>query len=128
MIKAQQQNMDLGPSPAVNLGQDKAWIAMRGILQRLATEESAATAGTTGSGNGHAVHVAPLPALARLDRAHHRVAAGLEMRGGVLVLRAVAAADVPHVRHMRRWTQRSPSFRHSSQPWLLGCTSPISPR
>jgi len=39
MIKAQQQNMDLGPSPAVGLGQDKAWVAMRGIVQRLASEE-----------------------------------------------------------------------------------------
>ncbi len=39
MIRAQQQNMDLGPSPAVNLGQDKAWVAMRQIVDRLATEE-----------------------------------------------------------------------------------------
>jgi vanillate O-demethylase monooxygenase subunit len=41
IIKAQQQNMDLGPSPVVGLGQDKAWMAMRGIVQRLASEESA---------------------------------------------------------------------------------------
>jgi phenylpropionate dioxygenase-like ring-hydroxylating dioxygenase large terminal subunit len=39
MIKAQQQNMDLGPSPVVNLGQDKAWVAMRQIVQRLIAEE-----------------------------------------------------------------------------------------
>jgi hypothetical protein len=43
MVKAQQQNMDLGPSPAsrtsVNLGQDKAWVAMRGIVDRLIQEE-----------------------------------------------------------------------------------------
>ncbi|HSA88969.1 MAG TPA: aromatic ring-hydroxylating dioxygenase subunit alpha [Burkholderiales bacterium] len=43
MVKAQQQNMDLGPSPAsrppVNLGQDKAWVAMRGIVDRLIKDE-----------------------------------------------------------------------------------------
>jgi phenylpropionate dioxygenase-like ring-hydroxylating dioxygenase large terminal subunit len=39
MIKAQQQNMDLGASPVVNLGQDKAWILMRQIVQRLMQEE-----------------------------------------------------------------------------------------
>jgi len=39
MVKAQQQNMDLGPSPTVNLGQDKAWVAMRGIVDRLIKEE-----------------------------------------------------------------------------------------
>jgi vanillate O-demethylase monooxygenase subunit len=39
MIKAQQINMDLGASPAVNLGQDKAWVAMRQIVQRLVSEE-----------------------------------------------------------------------------------------
>ena len=39
MIKAQQQNMDLGPSAVVNLGQDKAWIAMRSIVDRLIKEE-----------------------------------------------------------------------------------------
>jgi phenylpropionate dioxygenase-like ring-hydroxylating dioxygenase large terminal subunit len=44
MIKAQQQNMDLGPSAAVGLGQDKAWVAMRGIVQRLIAEEQAAPA------------------------------------------------------------------------------------
>jgi vanillate O-demethylase monooxygenase subunit len=42
MIKAQQVNMDLGPSPVVNLGQDKAWVAMRQIVARLATEEQQA--------------------------------------------------------------------------------------
>jgi hypothetical protein len=31
--------MDLGPSQAVNLGQDKAWVAMRQIVQRLIQEE-----------------------------------------------------------------------------------------
>ena len=41
MIKAQQRNMDLGPVPAVPLGQDKAWIAMRGIVDRLVKEEQA---------------------------------------------------------------------------------------
>ena len=39
MVKAQQINMDLGPSPVVNLGQDKAWVAMRQIVERLAREE-----------------------------------------------------------------------------------------
>ena len=39
MVKAQQQNMDLGPSASVALGQDKAWLAMRGIVERLAREE-----------------------------------------------------------------------------------------
>jgi vanillate O-demethylase monooxygenase subunit len=42
MIKAQQQNLDLGPSPAVNLGQDKAWVAMRQIVERLIAEEQQA--------------------------------------------------------------------------------------
>jgi hypothetical protein len=39
MVKAQQVNMDLGPSSVVNLGQDKAWVAMRQIVERLAKEE-----------------------------------------------------------------------------------------
>jgi hypothetical protein len=39
MIRAQQLNMDLGPSPVVNLGQDKGWVAMRQIVQRLVSEE-----------------------------------------------------------------------------------------
>jgi vanillate O-demethylase monooxygenase subunit len=39
MIKAQQVNMDLGPSAVVNLGQDKAWILMRQIVDRLIAEE-----------------------------------------------------------------------------------------
>jgi phenylpropionate dioxygenase-like ring-hydroxylating dioxygenase large terminal subunit len=39
MIKAQQVNMDLGPSPVVTLGQDKAWIQMRQIVDRLIKEE-----------------------------------------------------------------------------------------
>ncbi len=39
MLSAQQHNMDLGPSPAVNLGQDKAWVAMRQIVARLVAEE-----------------------------------------------------------------------------------------
>ena len=42
MVKAQQQNMDLGPSPVTNLGQDKAWVAMRSIVQRLINEEQQA--------------------------------------------------------------------------------------
>jgi len=39
MLQAQQKNMDLGPSPVLNLGQDKAWVAMRGIVERLIKEE-----------------------------------------------------------------------------------------
>ena len=39
MIKAQQENMDLGPGPAVTLGQDKAWVAMHQIVERLIREE-----------------------------------------------------------------------------------------
>ena len=39
MVKAQQHNMDLGSSPVVNLGQDKAWVAMRQIVDRLVKEE-----------------------------------------------------------------------------------------
>jgi Vanillate O-demethylase oxygenase C-terminal domain len=40
MLKAQQVNIDLRPLPApVNLGQDKAWVAMRQIVERLAKEE-----------------------------------------------------------------------------------------
>jgi vanillate monooxygenase len=39
MIKAQQINMDLGASSVVNLGQDKAWILMRQIVDRLIAEE-----------------------------------------------------------------------------------------
>jgi hypothetical protein len=43
MIKAQQLNMDLGPSPVVNLGQDKAWVIMRQIVERLIAEEQKGT-------------------------------------------------------------------------------------
>ena len=39
IIKAQRHDMDFGPSPVVGLGQDKAWVAMRGIVQRLVNEE-----------------------------------------------------------------------------------------
>ena len=39
MVKAQQINMDLGPSPVVHLGQDKAWVAMRQIVDRVVKEE-----------------------------------------------------------------------------------------
>jgi len=39
MVRAQQKNMDMGPGPTVSLGQDKAWVAMRGIVQRLIDEE-----------------------------------------------------------------------------------------
>ena len=42
MVKAQQKNMDLGPVPGTALAQDKAWIAMRSIVQRLANEEQTA--------------------------------------------------------------------------------------
>jgi hypothetical protein len=31
--------MDFGPGPVVNLGQDKAWVAMRQIVERLVREE-----------------------------------------------------------------------------------------
>jgi vanillate O-demethylase monooxygenase subunit len=41
MITAQQRNMDLGPVPSATLGQDKAWIAMRGIVERLVKDEQA---------------------------------------------------------------------------------------
>ena len=39
MIRAQQQNMDFGPSPVQNLAQDKAWVAMRQIVQSLIQKE-----------------------------------------------------------------------------------------
>jgi vanillate O-demethylase monooxygenase subunit len=39
MVKAQQVNMDMGAAASVALGQDKAWIAMRGIVDRLIREE-----------------------------------------------------------------------------------------
>ena len=39
IIQAQQANMDLGAVPTVNLGQDKAWVAMRGIVARLVQDE-----------------------------------------------------------------------------------------
>ena len=39
ILEIQQKNMDLGPAPVVNLGQDKAWVAMRQIVERLAREE-----------------------------------------------------------------------------------------
>jgi vanillate O-demethylase monooxygenase subunit len=39
IIRAQQQNMDLGPSTVQNLAQDKAWVAMRQIVQHLIQEE-----------------------------------------------------------------------------------------
>jgi phenylpropionate dioxygenase-like ring-hydroxylating dioxygenase large terminal subunit len=42
MVKAQQVNMDLGPSPVVNLGQDKGWVAMRQIVERLIKDEQQA--------------------------------------------------------------------------------------
>ncbi len=38
-IKAQQENLDLGASPVVHLGQDKAWVAMRQIVERLTADE-----------------------------------------------------------------------------------------
>ncbi|MSQ69922.1 MAG: aromatic ring-hydroxylating dioxygenase subunit alpha [Betaproteobacteria bacterium] len=52
MIKSQQQNMDLGPSPAVTLGQDKGWIAMRQIVARLIAEEQAAKSPVVASERG----------------------------------------------------------------------------
>ncbi len=39
MVRAQQKNMDLGGASSVTLGQDKAWLAMRGIVDRLIREE-----------------------------------------------------------------------------------------
>src|SRR5919198_5748417 len=41
------------------------------------------------------IDIAPEPVLARLERLHERVAGGVEMLGGMLVLRRVTAADVP---------------------------------
>src|SRR6266480_6907858 len=41
------------------------------------------------------VDVAPAPALPRLERGDDRMPGLLEMLGGVLVLRVVAASDVP---------------------------------
>src|SRR5271169_2112938 len=32
----------------------------------------------------------------------------------------------PQIRHIRRWTHESPTFKHSSQPFALGCTFLIS--
>src|SRR6185436_12177075 len=43
----------------------------------------------------HLVDEAPPPPFARLERANDRVLGGLEVLGGVLVLRIVAAPDVP---------------------------------
>src|SRR6185295_5813383 len=40
------------------------------------------------------VHIAPAPALARLERGDDRVLGRVEVLRGVLVLRVVAAADV----------------------------------
>jgi hypothetical protein len=31
--------MDLGSSPTVNLGQDKGWVAMRQIVERMVKDE-----------------------------------------------------------------------------------------
>src|SRR5436305_15290005 len=42
----------------------------------------------------HLVDVAPAPVLARLERAHEGVVGGVEVAGGVVVLRRVAVADV----------------------------------
>lgn len=39
MIKVQQVNMDLGATAPVNLGQDKAWVAMRQIVDRIIKDE-----------------------------------------------------------------------------------------
>ena len=41
------------------------------------------------------VHIAPDPSLSRLNRAHERVFRMLKVLGCVLVLRRVAAADIP---------------------------------
>ena len=41
MLSGQQRNMDLGIGQAVVLGQDKAWVAMRRIVDRLIAEEQA---------------------------------------------------------------------------------------
>src|SRR4051794_8814714 len=41
------------------------------------------------------IHIAPAPVFARLERLDDRMASGVEVLGGVLVLRGVAAADVP---------------------------------
>jgi vanillate O-demethylase monooxygenase subunit len=39
LIKAQQQNLDLGASPVTHLGQDRAWLAMRQIVERRIADE-----------------------------------------------------------------------------------------
>src|SRR3954464_4630745 len=44
---------------------------------------------------GHVVLITPPPVLPRLVRLHDRVAGGVEVGGGVLAGRRVAAADVP---------------------------------
>ena len=43
----------------------------------------------------HLVDVTPDPVLARLEGLNDRMVDGVEMPGGVLVLRRVAAADMP---------------------------------
>ncbi len=67
MIKVQQINMDLGPSPAVTLGQDKAWLVMRQIVERLVAEEQGGQAsGAAASRSGEATVNARRPATAGL--------------------------------------------------------------
>jgi hypothetical protein len=41
------------------------------------------------------VHIAPDPSLSRLNGAHERVFRMMKVLGGVLVLRRVAAANIP---------------------------------
>jgi hypothetical protein len=45
-------------------------------------------------GKKHLIHIAPLPALSRLERTHDRMFALMEVLSGVLVLRGIAAAYV----------------------------------
>ena len=61
MIQAQQRNMDLGPVATVNLGQDKAWVAMRATWWISASWRPSVP--RSGSGTT-AVDMGPPPAIA----------------------------------------------------------------
>ena len=62
------------------------------------------------------VHVAPVPVLARLERADDRVAALGRVGARVAVRRAVAAADLSALAAEAQVHPAAPVFRHSSQP------------
>jgi hypothetical protein len=55
------------------------------------------------------IHIAPPPILARLKRAHDRMLGVMEMFGGVLILRRVAAA---HVATAETLPQMYPGIAH----------------